>query len=83
MANIGTYYLETNGDYETVESLISETFVEDTTYCFQVLTGAFYVREGTQGDGFFVKAPEKFTFTQGDDDLYVKSVGHSTLNVAD
>ena len=82
MANIGTYHLNTNG-YETLESLIGETFTEDTTYYCQVLGGTFFVREGENGDGFLVRYPEKFSFTQGDDDFYVKSVGHSTINIAD
>ena len=82
MANIGTYHLETNG-FETLESLINETLTEEKNYCCQVLSGAFFVREGTSGDGFMVKYPEKFTFTQGDEDFYLKSVGHSTINIAD
>lgn len=83
MANLYTNDIKTDS-YVNVETTTGLSFVADTVYTLQSLDNDFYIREGSTGDGFYVKALEKVEFKAGTDDLYLKPAvwGRVRLNIA-
>ena len=61
--------INTNGTYETVESLTELTLTSGKTYTIQI-QNIGYIKIA---DAEFCVNNQIFTFTQGDDDLYFKS----------
>jgi len=61
----------TNQDYETVASLANITLTSGKKYNMQVQNKAFIKLADAE---FLLEKNEKFSFTQDDDDLYIKIV---------
>lgn len=57
-----------NTSYETIASLASITLTSGKTYSMQVQNAA-YIKVA---DAEFAVSDEKFTWTQGEDDIYIK-----------
>ena len=68
----------TNSSYETIASLASITLTKGKTYSMQIQNIA-YIKVA---DAEFCFNNEKFQFTQGDDAIYIKTLGLSaTLTI--
>lgn len=61
----------TNNSYETIASLVSITLTSGKTYSMQIQNIAII----KIADAEFTFNNEKFQFTQGDDDIYIKTPG--------
>lgn len=81
MANLYSGVIDTKGSYNTVTELTEVTFTENTTYTIQVLNPA-WVREGTEGTGFYLTNNKPFQYTAGSDDLYIRTDNTVTINIA-
>jgi hypothetical protein len=85
MANLGMFNIDTEKEWVTLSEATELTLVKDTTYIIQNLSNTpFMLREGTTAGGFIINNTARVPFTQGDDDLYIRThVGKVTLNIAD
>lgn len=87
MANLWTGTVDTNGEYENLETVSELTFTADTTYTIQSYIGSYYLREGETGRGFLLDPHEKVQYTAGVDDLYICTLagisGPAVVNIAD
>lgn len=74
MAQSYTGVINTNGEYETVESLTNVSFTSGTTYNMQIQNQGYlnpvYMKVG---NAEFKFGDEKFDFKAGSDDLYIKT----------
>lgn len=70
MANSWTGSIHTEGEYQTVASLASFTFTEGKTYTMQVQNECYL----KISDAEFWIGNEKFNYTAGSDDLYIKTM---------
>lgn len=61
----------TNTTYETIASLTSITFTKGKSYAIQIQNIAVV----KIADAEFTFTNEKFTFTQDEDDIYIKTPG--------
>lgn len=87
MANLGTYVL-TNKDYKLLSEITGIAFTSGKMYEMQNLGEDFYIRIGTEGDGFVVKTLEKFMYSTNVDDIYIApvcpdSVKEKKINIAE
>lgn len=81
MTNLYTGKIDTEGQYQNLETLTELTFTADTKYTIQVQNSA-WIKEGSTGDGFYINDATPFTFTKGTDDLYIKTVSYCVVNIA-
>lgn len=61
--------INTDGEFVTVASLTDISFVGGNTYSMQIQNGAYL----KVGDAIFFIGDEKFTYTAGTEDLYIKT----------
>lgn len=75
----------TSDDYESVETAASITLDSGTTFSIQGLNNDFYLRKGSTGTGFYVKALEHCTYNSDGTDLEIKKLhsGVLTVNISD
>lgn len=66
-----------NKENEKLETLAGITLTSGKTYSIQVQNTACF----TIANAEFVFCNEKFPFTQGDDDVYVKAIGSATITI--
>ena len=66
-----------NTSYETIASLASITLTSGKTYSIQIQNTASV----KIADAEFVFTNEKFTFTQGSDDIYIKTTNSAILTI--
>ena len=71
MAVSYTGVINTNGEFETVESLTSLTFTAGKTYNMQIQNEAYL----KVADAVFAFINEKFNYIASTDDLYIKTYG--------
>ena len=69
MANVYDGVVDTDNQYEELESELSVTLVADTTYTLQVQSGNFIISKDSQG-GIIVPIDSIFNFTPKDGDTY-------------
>lgn len=90
MANLGIFVINTEGEYEDLETITSLTFSEGTKYTMQAqnaggeLTICIASSKPTDG-GFIMQDLEKFEYTpESGNKLYVKTgtYGKVNLNIA-
>ena len=90
MANLGFFEIDTNDDYEKLDTLTELTFTEGTKYTMQVQNAGSYLTvciassKPAKG-GFIMKDFEKFDYTPvSGNDVYVKTGGYGKvyLNIA-
>ena len=79
MANLGTWVVDTQGEYEKISEITGIEFEAGKTYTMQVVYNA-YIREGEEGEGFDVGS-KPFQYTAGSEDLYIK--GKCRINIAE
>lgn len=70
MANSFTGTINTNGEFKTVDELTGLTLTSEKTYTFQVQN----IAELKIDNAIFTLQNEKFTWKQGADTIYLKSV---------
>lgn len=84
MANLGTFTINTNGEFATLASETELTFTADTIYTIQILQNAAFLREGSVGDGFKITSPAPIQYKAGSDDLYIRTGSAGCIvNIAD
>ncbi len=83
MANIFTGDQNFKG-YKTLAEIMDTTLVTGKKYLIQI-QGLCYLREGTEGDGFFVSDAKPIEYIVGNDDLYLSCINSRsfTINVAE
>lgn len=70
--------------YKTLAQLTGLTFTANKTYTIQIVPSCpyFYLREGTEGDGFICISTNPFTYTyDGENDLYIKYESGGTVYI--
>jgi len=94
MANLGTFKINTNGEYQNLATVLDMEFEVGKSYLMQGRTNpnidpaskeyGFWVRVGELGEGFKIENsnPFQMTFTDTDDTLYIKSYGNVTFNIS-
>ena len=85
MANLWTGKINTENQYQDLATLTELTFDSGSAYIIQGLDGgAYFLREGEVGQGFYVEEKEKVQYIAGADDLYIKTFadGDRTINIA-
>ena len=79
MANVYDGVVDTDNQYEELESELSVTLVDDTTYTLQVQCGNFIISKDSQG-GIIVPTDAIFNFTpKSGDTYYIRTVTHSII----
>lgn len=82
MANLGTFTIPADGEYHDLEELSELTFTASNTYTMQILNPA-YIREGSDGTGFYMPDGRPFQWTAGADMLYVRAdYQQASINIA-
>lgn len=83
MANLYTGNQNFKG-YKTLAEIMDTTLTAGKKYLIQI-QGLCYLREGTEGTGFFVSELNPIEYTVGSDDLYLSCVNSRsfTINVAE
>lgn len=80
MANLWTGRITAN-DYVDLATASGQTFTTNYIYTLQSYDNAFYIREGSVGEGFIVKRGSYVQFEAGDSDIYVKPAIYSTIKL--
>ena len=79
MANLFDGVVDTDNQYKELESELSVTLVDDTTYTLQVQSGNLIISKGSQG-GIIVPADSIFNFTpKSGDTFYIRTVTPSSI----
>ena len=79
MANVYDGVVDTDNQYEELESELSVTLVDDTTYTLQVQCGNFIISKDSQG-GIIVPTDDIFNFTpKCGDTYYIRTVTPSSI----
>lgn len=82
MANLGTYIIKAN-DYVNIETETGETLTQGDKYRIQSYDGDFWLREGADGKGDYVKSTNFVYYTHKGNDLFVRPCnGAISLNIA-
>ena len=93
MANLGTFTIQTNGEYQKVSTLTGVTFENDEVYTIQGRFSpnidkaskefGYFLREGTTGEGFLLDSNYlQYHYTSGMDDLYIMNYNILKLNIS-
>ena len=80
MANLWTGAIA-DEDYVNLATESGQTLTSGDTYLIQSHDNDFYLREGSTGEGVYVKALEKCYVTIGEDDIYVKPAAWGTVKI--
>lgn len=81
MANLWTGTVNTQ-EYQSLETLSSLTFTNDTVYTIQIL-GSAYLREGETGDGNLIDKPVFIQYKHLGNTLYIgRTFGDARVNIA-
>ena len=72
MTNLWTGTVDTHGEYQDLATLSSLTFSSGTKYLIQIV-GKGYLREGTEGEGFFIENSTPVEYVAGNEDLYIRT----------
>ena len=81
MSNLYTGKIDTQGTYKNLATEASVTFTSGNKYQIQIQNAA-WIREGETGEGFYVTDATPFTYTAGDDALFIKTVSYCVVNIA-
>ena len=69
MANLGTWTINTGGEYQEAESLLDVTFDTDSIYTIQPIDSKVFIRIGSTGKGFKITNNALFQFNVKQDDV--------------
>ena len=79
MANLFDGVVDTDNQYEELESELSVTLEEDTTYTLQVQSGNFIISKDSSG-GIIVPTDAIFNFTpKSGETYYIRTVTPSSI----
>ena len=81
MSNLITIEVNTRGLYKTLAELTGLTFTADTEYVLQGAGAEFFLREGTEGNGFKIANKEKVQWKQGNDNIYIKTMAYDKISI--
>ena len=83
MANLWTGTVKAN-DYVNLATVSGQTLSSGSKYGLQSYDNSFYLREGSTGKGYTVKAGTYVQITMGSSDIYVKpeTLGSMELNLS-
>lgn len=85
MANLGTFNINTGGEYQKLSELTGITFETGTTYLIQIQNACHILESATlpTEGGFVILSPEPFSYTPSDGDLYIRSLNtQNVVNIA-
>ena len=80
MSNLFDGVIDTNYEYEDLETECSFSFVSGTTYTIQVKAGSMAFSRSQEG-GVVVGGGNEFNFTADGDPVYVKTNGKCSLSI--
>ena len=92
MANLGTWTINTNGQYQKLSELTEITFIEGETYIIQGRFSpnidraskefGYFLREGTTGEGFLCNSNPIQYDASDEKNLYIMNYNILKLNIA-
>jgi len=82
MTNLYSGSIKSNGEYIDLQEATGVSFVVGNYYQLQFFNQA-YIREGEEGDGFFITFLYPFTIEYKGGKVYVKSAKNLGINIAE